>query len=49
VSLFREVQVPLVDGTDFDVGGEIVSIGEHEAGKAFVFFKISGNKNEIGA
>jgi hypothetical protein len=45
----REIEVAFVDGADFDIGGEIVSVSEHELREAFIFFKVAWDEDEIGA
>ena len=47
--LAREVEVAFVDGADFDIGGKIVGVSEHELRKAFIFLKVAWDEDEIGA
>ena len=45
----REIEVAFVDGADFDVGGKIVGVSEHELREAFIFFEVAWDEDEIGA
>ena len=47
--LAREVEVAFVDGADFDIGGKIVGVSEHELREAFIFFEVAWDEDEIGA
>ena len=47
--LAREIEVAFVDGADFDVGGKIVGVSEHELREAFIFFEVAWDEDEIGA
>ena len=47
--LAREIEVAFVDGADFDVGGEIVGVSEHELREAFIFLEVAWDEDEIGA
>ena len=44
----REIEVAFVNGADFDVGGKIVGVSEHELREAFIFFKVAWDEDEIG-
>jgi hypothetical protein len=44
-----QVEVTLVDRSDFNIRGKVVSVGKHPAREPFVFFAIAGEYESGGA
>ena len=44
-----QVEIALVDRTNLYLRCEIVGVGKHELGEAFIFFKVARNKNQFWA